>query len=194
MLIKNKQHLFIVGIVLLASWQIVTGAYIQVKAYVAQQLLVSAWEQTLSGNKKVKPWSWADTWPIARLQVPALNEDMIILAGDSGRTLAFGPGYQFGSAQPGSLGVSIISAHRDTHFRFLKNIKGGDEIKIQTDKGETLVYQVTGMQVADKAAAQIDFDTTTSELVLVTCYPFNALQTGTRLRYLVYATEKNKTL
>ncbi len=193
MLIKNKRRLFIISIMLLASWQISTGAYIQLKAYAAQQLLVFAWEQTLAGHKKVKPWSWADTWPVARMQVPALDKDMIILAGDSGRNLAFGPAYQFGTAQPGRIGVSIISAHRDTHFRFLKNLKGGDEIKIQTDKGGTIIYKVTGTQVVDKAKAHINLVTTISELVLVTCYPFNALQTETRLRYLVYAAEKNKT-
>ncbi len=192
MRIKNKQRLFIISIMLLGSWQIITGTYIQVKAYVAQQLLVGAWEQTLAGEKAVKPWSWADTWPIARMQVPALDKDIIILAGDSGRNLAFGPGYRFGTAQPGSNGVSIISAHRDTHFRFLKNLKRGDEIKIQTDKGKIIIYKVTGSKVVDKAKAIINQYKTTRELLLVTCYPFNSLQTGTRLRYLVYATEKNK--
>ncbi len=192
MLFKNKQRLFIVSIMLLASWQIITGSYIQVKAYVAQQLLLKAWDKTLAGDKKVKPWSWADTWPVARLQVPALNEDIIILAGDSGRNLAFGPGYRFGTAQPGMPGVSIISAHRDTHFRFLRNIKRGDEIRIQTDKGQIIHYKVSKISIVDKAQAQIEPVTTTSELLLVTCYPFNAVKPGTRLRYLVFATQNHK--
>jgi len=192
MLVKNKQRLFIISIMLVASWQIIAGSYIQVKAYVAQQLLVSAWEKTLAGEKRVKPWSWADTWPIARMQVPRHKEDIIILAGDSGRNLAFGPGYRFGTAQPGMAGISIISAHRDTHFRFLRNIKLGDEIKVQTDQGENIIYQVTRTSIIDKAKAQFDLTKTASELVLVTCYPFNTVKT-TRLRYLVYAIEKNKT-
>jgi len=191
-LVENKYRWLIVAIIMLGGWQLISGAYIHVKAYVAQQLLSSAWEQTLAGKKKVKPWSWADTWPIARMQVDSQGEDIIILAGDSGRNLAFGPAYRFGTAQPGEQGVSIISAHRDTHFRFLKNLKKGDEIKIQTDNGVVIFYQVTDMKVIDKDKAKINLAQLHRELILVTCYPFNTLQAGTRLRYLVYAVEKIK--
>ena len=187
---KNKQRLFIIIVMIAASWQIAAGAYIHVKAYVAQQFLLSAWEKTLSGEAKVKPWSWADTWPVARMKVPAYGEDIIILAGDSGRNLAFGPGYRFGSAQPGSNGVSMISAHRDTHFKFLQNVKLDDEIEIQTDKGKKFLYRVTNTKIVDKYYAKINLENRDKNLVLITCYPFNSIQPGTDFRYLVYATEK----
>ncbi len=41
----------------------------------------------------VKPWPWADTHPVARLIAPAQDADVLVLAGASGRTLAFGPGH-----------------------------------------------------------------------------------------------------
>ena len=94
--------------------------YIHAKAWLAQILLEQAWNKIQQGETQVKPWPWADTWPVARLQVPSLNIDLFILAGDSARNLAFGPGHNFASAQPGEVGNSIISAHRDTHFSFFK--------------------------------------------------------------------------
>lgn len=187
---KNKQRLFIIIVMIVASWQIAAGAYIHVKAYMAQQLLLSAWKKTLNGEEKVKPWSWADTWPVARMKVPVYGEDIIILAGDSGRNLAFGPGYRFGTAQPGTRGVSMISAHRDTHFKFLQNIKLGDEIEIQTDKGAEVIYIVTDTKIVDESYAKIELETREKQLVLVTCYPFNTIHPGTDFRYLVYAKEK----
>ena len=187
---KNKQRAIIIFVMIAASWQLVAGAYIHVKAYVAQQLLTSAWEKTLAGEDKVKPWSWSDTWPIARLQAPAYGENIIILAGDSGRNLAFAPGYRFGTAKPGTQGVSMISAHRDTHFRFLKNLKLGDELIIQTDKGKFIHYSITDTKVVNESSAKINLAKTFNELVLVTCYPFDSLNPGTDLRYLVFAKEK----
>lgn len=186
----NMQRISIIFILLVASWQLTAGAYIHVKAYVAQQLLLSAWDKTLKGQKKVKPWSWSDTWPVARLQVPAYDEDIIILAGDSGRNLAFAPGYRFGTAKPGDKGVSLISAHRDTHFEFLKNIKLGDEIKIQTDKGNIIKYIITNTKVVNQKNTNINLSKTNKELILVTCFPFDSIQADTDLRFLAFAEEK----
>jgi len=187
---KNKQRLFIIIVVIVASWQLGTGVYIHVKAHVAQKLLLSAWQKTLSGESKVKPWSWADTWPVARMKVPAYGEDIIILAGDSGRNLAFGPGYRFGTSKPGTKGMSMISAHRDTHFKFLENVMPGDEIEIQTEKGINVVYVISGTKIVDKSNAAIELESKDKQLVLITCYPFNSIHPGTDFRYLVYATEK----
>jgi len=190
--VKVYHRLFILLVFLTATWQLGSAAYIHVKAIVAQQLLQSAWDKTLQGEKQVKPWGWADTWPIARMQVPAYNEDMIVLAGDSGRNLAFGPAYRFGSAEPGRQGVSLISAHRDTHFRFLKDIIIGDKIKIHTDKGELIIYEVMQTEIVSKADVQIELGSRNKELILVTCYPFNNIMPDTDLRYLVYAKEVQK--
>ena len=82
----------------LGLWQAGESAYIEAKAWLAQDLLEDAWAKTLGGAQQVKPWSWADTWPVARLQAPDLNIDRIVLAGASGRTLAFGPAGSFETA------------------------------------------------------------------------------------------------
>jgi len=84
--------LLVVTLVLLGLWQTGSGTWIYVKAKLAQVLLQRAWAVSLAGQRDVKPWPWADTWPVARLVVPSLGIDQIVLAGAHGRTLAFGPG------------------------------------------------------------------------------------------------------
>ena len=84
--------LLVVTLVLLGLWQTGSGAWIYVKARLAQVLLQRAWVSTLAGQQDVKPWPWADTWPIARLVVPSQGIDQIVLEGAYRRTLAFGPG------------------------------------------------------------------------------------------------------
>src|SRR5262249_17780590 len=45
------------------------AVWIHVKALLAQVLLERAFAATLATGKDVKPWSWADTWPVARVFV-----------------------------------------------------------------------------------------------------------------------------
>lgn len=168
-------------------WQFGEGAWISVKARLAQYLLQRAWIRTLAGETHVHPWPWADTWPVARLTVPARGIDLIVLNGAYGRTLAFGPGYAESSAFPGSTGTTILTAHRDTHFRFLKDLKRRDTIVLETHMGERRTYLVGGTQIVDSNNAAISLNGDTRRLVLVTCYPFDAIVPGGPLRYVVVA-------
>ena len=174
----------------LAIWQFGNAGYIHTKAILAQYLLQDAWEHTLNGNHKVKPWPWADTWPTARMQVPAHEIDLIVLAGDSGRTLTFGPGYRFGTAEIGDPGNTMISAHRDTHFKFLKDISVGESIYIQLKNGKRKHYRVFSTEIVSEKAAVIPAVNKHSVLTLVTCFPFDAVVPGGPLRYIVVAEEQ----
>src|SRR6188472_1647143 len=51
----------------------VQGLWMPAKARLAQVLLERAFVQTVETGENVKPWSWADTWPIARIEVKRLN-------------------------------------------------------------------------------------------------------------------------
>jgi len=190
----QRKHLLIVSmcIVLAGVGWFAKGVYIQAKAMLAQQLLEDAWQQTLDGKDQVKPWSWADTWPVARLAFPGKDIELIVLDGASGSSLAFGPGYLHGTAQPGQFGFSVISAHRDTHFRFLQRVRKGDQILLQQANGAMREYKVVKMKVVDQAQPVIPQTEQVRGLMLVTCYPFNALKAGGRLRYVVYAVEVDK--
>ncbi len=163
------------------------GAWIVAKAELAQVLLERAWQTTRDGGAQVRPWSWADTWPVARLQAPNQGAEMIVLAGSSGAVMAFGPGHLDGSAQPGEAGNVVISGHRDTHFAFLRDIESGDEIRLETPNGVEHSYRVESARVVDEWDASAMAPTDGDVLTLVTCYPFEALAPGGPLRYVVRA-------
>jgi len=168
-------------------WQIGEGSWIYAKARLAQYLLQRAWVRTLAGEPASRPWPWADTYPVARLRVPSLEIDMIVLNGAHGRTLAFGPGYAESSAFPGSPGTTILTGHRDTHFRFLRRLKRQDEIVIETVQRTSERYRVQHSQIVDARTASIHLGKTADQLMLVTCYPFDTLSTDGPSRYVVTA-------
>lgn len=103
-------------------------AWIHAKAGLGQLLIARAWERTREGRETARPWPWADTRPVARLQVPEHGVDLFVLAGGEGRTLAWGPGHLAGTALPGGPGNAVVAGHRDTHFAFLREIEVGEEI------------------------------------------------------------------
>jgi sortase A len=168
-------------------WQIGSASYIHAKAILAQVLLENAWDKTVHGQQEVKPWPWADTWPISRLDVPGLGVDRIVLAGASGSSLAFGPGHLFGSSLPEQQGNIVIAGHRDTHFRFLKDIQKGELIQLQSLTGKTIQYEVSETIIVDEKQAEYLANTFENKLTLITCYPFDAVRPGGPLRYLVIA-------
>ena len=162
------------------------ATYMQAKAGLAQVLLRQAWQRHLDGDKAARPWPWADMSPVARLRVARLGIDEIVLSGDSGRTLAFGPGWAESSAPPGSPGLSVISAHRDTHFAFLRKLTVGDAITVDA-MHQPEDYRVASIRIVDARHERIETANAADALLLVTCYPFDALDAGGPLRYVVTA-------
>ncbi len=181
--------LFLSACVLLAQ-----GGYIHAKAWLAQILLEQAWQRSLQGESRSKPWPWSDSWPVARLQVPRLEIDLIVLADDSGRSLAFGPGHHHASATPGREGNSIISAHRDTHFKFLQQLKQGDSIFTEIPQQQRQHFTVTETRVIQQDRAVFMEQPSQALLHLVTCYPFDTLIPGGQQRYIVSAIANNSTV
>ena len=93
------------------------------------------------------------------------------------------------SVFPGDVGNSIISAHRDTHFKFLSQVQHGDKILVQNAQGVTKRFQVTEVRVVNSQRATLALDYPSPLLTLVTCYPFDAVAPGGPLRYVVFAEE-----
>lgn len=173
-----------------AAWQFGRAGYIHAKAWLAQALIEEAWARTRAGEVQSRPWPWADTWPVARLLAPAQRTDLYVLAGADGRAIAFGPGHMFGTPAPGEAGNSVIGAHRDTHFAFLRELRDGDPIEVETPGGRRVRYRVVAREVVDRRDTRVlASDDALRELTLVTCYPFDALRAGGPLRYVVRARE-----
>lgn len=169
------------------TWQVGQGAYIHVKAQLAQVLIQRAWHRTLAGEREVRPWPWADTWPVARLVLAEPDVDVFVLAGANGRALAFGPGHRFGTPLPGEAGNSVVGGHRDTHLAFLRDVHAGTVARVQRQDGAWASYRVDETRVVDKRETWVMADDGASRLTLVTCYPFDALRAGGPLRYVVLA-------
>lgn len=163
------------------------GAYTHAKALVAQVLLERAFSETIATGHETKPWSWADTWPVARIEVKRIHASAIVLAGSSGQALAFGPGHVEGTPDAGEPGVAVYSAHRDTHFAFLKHVLIGDEIDVTRSDGQKFRFRADATSVVPFDASGIDPLAGGHELVLSTCWPFDALTPGPE-RFLLHAT------
>ena len=118
---RPVRHWVLAAVCLTAAIFLLDAVWIPVKAEIAQHLLERSWLRALEGETNAKPWPWADTWPVARMHTA--DEELYILEGAQGNSLAFGPGHLQGSVLPGKKGISIIGGHRDTHFRFLEQIE-----------------------------------------------------------------------
>ena len=171
----------------LGCWQLGEGSWIYAKARLAQGLLQRAWTRTLAGEHQAKPWPWADTWPIARLTVPRLGVDQIVLEGAYGRTLAFGPGHVESGQPIGEANAIILTGHRDTHFAFVRRLETGDELVLETGEGLPLRYRVRERRIVDSRIVTVGINRREPVLTLVTCYPFDAVAPGGPLRYVVTA-------
>ena len=192
------RYLMVLSLLSLSAMLWGQAIWIHAKARLAQQLIHRAWEKTLADPDHYRqhpPWSWADTWPVARLQwlhaetafgVIQVQADYFVLAGAHGSALAFGPGNVDGTALPG-FGASVIGGHRDTHFSFLREVSSGDMFRIQTLSGQWKIYRVVNTSIADVRQGNLVFESAQDALWLITCYPFNALVPGGPLRYVVHA-------
>ena len=163
--------------------------YIPAKAAVAQVLLERAWARAKAGEPAPKPWPWADIAPVAKLDVPRLNQHTIVLEGTSGAALAFGPGHMQNSPPIGAAGTAIIAAHRDTQFHFLKALVPGDRVVAATSDGRRTVFRVVATRIVQADASGLDPaypGPAGARLALVTCYPFDGVL-HSPWRYVVLA-------
>ena len=180
--------MWIASLLMIAGlWQVSQSAYIYAKAQFAQYLLRKSWDKTVAGAKAVKPWPWADTWPVARLEVPRLGIDQFVLDGASGRTLAFGPGHLNGTALPGEQGNTVFSGHRDTHFKFLQHLQLGDEIFVTDHDGTRNRYRISDTLIVDQDDMRVTVSGDRQQVTLVTCFPFASVMPGAIKRYVVVA-------
>ena len=109
---------------------------------------------------------------VGRLTIARLGVSAIVLEGVDKRTLRRGAGHIPATALPdqdeGNVG---IAAHRDSHFRSLKDIREDDTIELTTLDG-TFRYQVEWTKIVKPADVSVLEPTDEPALTLVTCYPF----------------------
>ena len=167
--------------------QLAAGGWIHAKAWVAQRLIAAAWQVGRVDARSLRPWPGADIRPIARLTVPAHHVELYVLEDASMRSLAYGPAHVSGTALPAHRGNAVLVAHRDTHFAFLRTLELDDVIDVEDSGGAAAQYRVREVQVVDQDETRVLDPTDASQLTLITCWPFDAVQPGTPLRYVVVA-------
>ncbi len=172
---------------LLLSGAILTAKalYIPVKAEIAQVLLTRAFDHSVAQGTPVKPWSWADTAPVARVSVPRLGASEIVLSGGSGEAMAFGPTSLIDNP---SGGITVLAAHRDTHFAFVRDLAPGDQITFERIDGTTTHYRVTHLETVRWDEFAYPLSRARGTIALTTCWPFGTHTPGP-LRRIAWAEE-----
>ena len=105
------------------------------------------------------------------MQPPRLGVSVMVIEGISSKTLRRAAGHIPGTAMPGNLGNSAISAHRDTFFRPLRNIRQDDIITVTTPLAEYR-YRVISFRIVAPTDVSVLEPSVNEILTLVTCYPF----------------------
>lgn len=111
--------------------------------------------------------------PMARLMIPRLRLDEVVVEGVGDSDLRAGPGHLPGSAMPGDSGNAVISAHRDRHFRSLGALAIGDTVVTETLAGSTR-WIVSKRTIVRRGAPAL-YSTAEPVLTLTTCWPIQAL-------------------
>jgi len=180
MIAKAVALLLVALLLSVAGWQLGQAGLIAGKAWAAPVLIEWSWDHREAAEMPEKPWPWADSYPVARLDVAEQDISRFVLAGDNMRNLAFGPVLSEVAAS------QILFGHRDTHFRFLKSLKPGQRLSFQK-AGETASnWRVQQTNVVGADELSVPAGTADPALLLVTCYPFDTVRTETDQRYVVW--------
>jgi len=135
--------------------------------YAAQRRLAQQWQQQ---NLQLPTQPAGLVTTLTRLSIPSINLDAVVVEGVGRRDLLMGPGHMPNTPEPGEPGNVVISAHRDTFFRHIHELKEGDYIIVER-AGRRFRYQVTGKKVVEPNDMAVVQPTPGSQLTLLTCYP-----------------------
>ncbi len=109
-----------------------------------------------------------------RIQIPAINIDAPIVQGDGWEQLKKGVGQYTGSADPGTDGNVVLSAHNDVYgeiFRYLDKLAPGDQVIISTRQRQ-YVYIVDRTVLVEPTAVEVMASTGSPTVTLISCYPY----------------------
>ncbi|MGD8377387.1 MAG: class GN sortase [Acidobacteriota bacterium] len=180
------------GVLLILSGGLLLArdAGLRAKGVLAGHLVARAFERHLRDGGRQPPWPWADTYPLARLEVERLGVRAYVLSGAQGASLAFGAGHLHGTAPPGGRGHVVLAGHRDTSFAFLRELRRGDRIRLRTHGGDRS-WIVEEVAVAAEDDLSVIEPTAEDRLTLLTCYPFEG-PIGSPWRYVVTALPESR--
>ncbi|MFZ3591227.1 class D sortase [Bacillus sp. DJP31] len=120
------------------------------------------------------------------LSIPSINLETPIIEGTDEDELEKGVGHFAGSAYPTQNDQIVLSGHRDTVFRKMKDIEIGDIITVKLPYGD-FSYKIESTKIVDAEDRTIIKSTAPDEVLVVsTCYPFNFVGDAPE-RFVVFA-------
>jgi len=169
--LKNKIRrwaplaLLVVGAVLLVY---VTFEYSSM--FYQQRHLSAQWERQNVPSTAAPPKAQDPRDQMTRLSIPSIDLDAIVVEGTSNKQLAIAPGHMTDTSAPGETGNVVITAHRDTFFRHIFELKKGDEILVRRGV-KAFQYVVEKKVVVKPNETWGARPTGEAGLTLLTCYP-----------------------
>jgi sortase A len=140
------------------------GGSLGLAGWTGQKGAKAVWENDITESRD-------STGEFSRLSFPAHNAAFIVRDGASVANLLMGPVRLQWSSLPGNRGNSVIAAHRDTHFRILKELEKGEVVTLERD-GHSFQYRIVALEIVRPSDSTFYQPTSKAVLTLVTCYPF----------------------
>jgi len=213
-LTKTATKLTAAALLIVGGFLCVQASWLPAKAWLSQQLIKHSWQQSISIMAQqqmqekqqqirsqdntnphslskpiaIKPWPWADTFPIAELVFQRIDKSIVVLNGGDPTTLAFSAGAVAPFNQPAAIKPFVVAGHRDSHFAFLEDIAIKDIISLVDARGKMQHYQVESIDIVDATIGQFPLVADERSLVLITCYPFKGITNSADERYVITAT------
>ncbi len=204
-MIRRALRIAALALCLGGALSLAEGVAVPIKADLAQHRLQQVFEQRLHAvagaapvapstaprhrSRKLAraaPAALPTDGPIARITVARLGVRDIVLAGNgTHEQLAEGPTMikQGDAASP----VTILAAHRDTHFLFIRDLREGDEVGLEFVDGMVERYRVTRFETVRWDEFSYPLDPTRPRLALTTCFPFGGTEYGGPWRRVAWA-------
>lgn len=110
---------------------------------------------------------------VARIVIPSIGVDEIVVEGVSRNDLKKGPGHYPQTPMPGQPGNSAIAGHRTTYgqpFHRVDELVPGDEIIVTTLQGE-FRYEISGTEIVLPSQVEVIDDQGDDRLTLTSCHP-----------------------
>ena len=174
LILRAAHSILLVGGVLALAY----AAFVIADAHTYQSIQQSKFEsemqsasQSPSPNQNYAPHPVIDGSPIGEMEVPSLGLKAIFVQGDSPRILRRAVGHISNTALPGESGNVVLTGHRDTFFRPLRNIQQGDAITLKTFHGD-FQYRVESTAIVPPSDMQVLQPSSERTLTLITCFPF----------------------
>jgi len=141
--------------------------------YLEQKRMADAWEQEQAIRSEAPTTQQAHATKddgMVRLVIPKIDLTSFVVEGTTHKALLLGPGHMTRTAEPGAVGNSVISGHRDTFFRHIYELEKGDQLYVERG-GKRFVYQVTGKKIVEPSDMSVTRPTEDAQVTLITCYP-----------------------